>query len=205
MTAKPDPRKYTIDSRLIRKLRSGDEEAFSELYHRFAERIFYFSLRYVRTKEDAEGITQDVFLKIWENRQTLNPDLSLNAYIFTIAKNTLFNKNRKKIHEHAYLDYLKRHLDTCYDKTENDILLNEVKNCIDQAMERLPDKRRRIFRLSRFECLSYREISLRMNISEKTVETHIRLALKSVRAFFERNLRVAIPLFVSILQQWWIG
>jgi len=201
MTAKPDPRKYTIDSRLIRKLRSGDEEAFSELYHRFAERIFYFSLRYVRTKEDAEGITQDVFLKIWENRQTLNPDLSLNAYIFTIAKNTLFNKNRKKIHEQAYLDYLKRHLDTSYDKTENDILLNEVKNCIDQAMDQLPQKRRKIFHLSRFECLSYLEISLRLNISEKTVEAQIRLALKTVRAYLERYARIVIPLLISILHQ----
>lgn len=201
MTAKPDPRKYTIDSRLIRNLRSGDEEAFRELYHRFAERIFYFSLRYVRTKEDAEGITQDVFLKIWENRQTLNPDLSLNAYIFTIAKNTLFNKNRKKIHEQAYLDYLKRHLDKCYDKTENDILLNEVKNCIDQAMEQLPQKRRKIFHLSRFECLSYREISSRLNISEKTVEAQIRLALKTVRAYLERYARILIPLIIGMLNQ----
>ena len=201
MTAKPDPRKYTIDSHLIRNLRSGYEEAFRELYHRFAERIFYFSLRYLRTKEDAEGITQDVFLKIWENRQTLNPDLSLDAYIFTIAKNTLFNKNRKKIHEQAYLDYLKRHLDTCYDKTENDILLNEVKNCIDQAMEQLPQKRRKIFHLSRFECLSYREISLRLNISEKTVEAQIRLALKTVRAYLERYARILMPLIISILDQ----
>jgi len=202
MNVHPNPGKYTIDSRLVRNIQSGDEEAFRELYDRFAERIFYFSLRYVKNREDAEGVTQDIFLKIWENRQTLNPDLSLNAYIFTITKNTLFNKNRKRINEQAYLEYLKRHLDRCYDKTENDILLNEVKNCIDLAMEQLPEKRRRIFQMSRFECLSYQEISTRLNISVRTVETHLRLAMKSVRAYLERNLKVVIPILAGLLQHW---
>lgn len=169
------------------------------MYQRFAEKVFYFSLRYVRSREDAEGITQEIFMKVWENRQTLNPELSLNAYIFTIAKNTIFNQNRKKIHEQAYLNHLKKHLDECYEKTENDILLNEVKHCIDQAMGELPDRRRKIFRLSRFENLSYREISARLNISERTVETHIRLALKTVRAFLEKNLQVWVPFMAWLI------
>jgi len=181
-----------IDRQIVRKLRQGDQGAFHLLYQQYAGKIFHFALRYLKTQEDAENLTQDIFLKIWENHETLNPDLSLNAYIFTITKNTIFNQNRKKVNEQLYLSDMKEYLDSCIGRTENDILLNEVKNMIDQAMDQLPRKRKKIFRLSRFECLSHREIAQQMNISEKTVEAHIRLALKSIRSFLNRNMSLIL-------------
>jgi RNA polymerase sigma-70 factor (ECF subfamily) len=160
-----DEHKYSSDSEIIRRIKAGDNYAFEELYYKYVDKVFYFSLRYLRSREDAEGLTQEIFLKIWEIRNTLNPDLSLNSYIFTIAKNTIFNKNRKKINEQAYKEYLRNHLDKMYDKTENDIILNEVRDWINKAVDDLPPQRRNIFKLSRFEGLSYKEISSRLNLS----------------------------------------
>lgn len=198
-----DEHKYSSDSEIIRRIKAGDNYAFEELYYKYVDKVFYFSLRYLRSREDAEGLTQEIFLKIWEIRNTLNPDLSLNSYIFTIAKNTIFNKNRKKINEQAYKEYLRNHLDKMYDKTENDIILNEVRDWINKAVDDLPPQRRNIFKLSRFEGLSYKEISSRLNLSERTVESHIRLALKAIRNLINYHflfiMAITCHLFHSIL------
>ena len=186
---------YPEDPEIIDRLKQGDDTAFETLYYKYIDKVYYFALRYLRTKEDAEGLTQDIFIKIWENRFSLKPGLSLNSYIFTIAKNTIFNKNRKKINEKAYVEYLKNHLDEVYDKTENDIILNEVKNLIDDAVNQLPAKRKQIFKLSRFEGLSYKEISMKLKLSERTVETHIRLALKTVRNTLNKNIILVCIIF----------
>lgn len=191
--------KYSDDATIIRRLKNEDNSAFDELYHKYVDKVFYFSLRYLRNKEDAEGLTQEIFIKLWEIRFTLNPELSLNSYIFTIARNTIFNKNRKKVNEQAYKEYLRNHLDQVYDKTENDILLNEVKRWIDKAVEQLPPQRKHIFKLSRFEGLSYKEISSRLNLSERTVESHIRLALKKIRSIVNRNFVLTVPFVTSLL------
>ena len=74
-----------------------------------------------------------------------------------------------------------------YDKTENDVMLNEVRSWINKAVDDLPPQRKHIFKLSRFEGLSYKEISSHLNLSERTVESHIRLALKTIRAIIDTN------------------
>ena len=194
-----DRSKYANDSEIIKRIKSGDSYAFEELYYKYVDKVFYFNLRYLRNREDAEGLTQEIFIKIWEIRDSLNPELSLNSYIFTIAKNTIFNKNRKKINEQAYKEYLRNHLDKVYDKTENDILLNEVRDWINKAVNDLPPQRRNIFKLSRFEGLSYKEISSRLNLSERTVESHIRLALKSIRSFINHHFQFIVAFTYYVL------
>ena len=194
---------YPEDSEIINQIKNGDDSSFDMLYHKYADKVYYFAVTYLRRQEDAEGLTQDIFIKIWENRFSLKPDLSLNSYIFTIAKNTIFNKNRKKINEQAYLEYLKNHLDNIYDKTENDIMLNEVKRWIDDVVEDLPAKRKHIFRLSRFEGLSYKEISEKLQLSERTVETHIRLALKTIRSALSKHFTVFLLLLIALAK--WFG
>jgi len=194
-----NPSKYEDDSTIILKIKKGEDSAFEQLYYKYVDKVFYFCLRYLKSREDAEGLTQEIFIKLWEIRDSLNPELSLNSYIFTTAKNTIFNKNRKKINEQAYKEYLRNHLDNVYDKTENDVMLNEVRSWINKAVEELPPQRKHIFKLSRFEGLSYKEISSHLNLSERTVESHIRLALKTIRAIIDKNFFALLSIITTLV------
>ncbi len=185
-----------IDDLLIDKVKEGDSKAFEELYYIYSERLYYFSLRYLKNREDAEGLVQEIFIKVWENRNGLKQGLSFNAYLFTIAKNTIFNQHRKKVNENAYKEYLRNYLDQHHNKTENDIILADMKKRIDKSIESLPPQRKLIFQLSRNEGLSYKEIAAQLNISEKTVEAHMRLALKTLRAAVRAE--IFLPLLFAI-------
>lgn len=185
-----------IDDLLIDKVKEGDSKAFEELYYIYSERLYYFALRYLKTKEDAEGLVQDIFIKVWENRNGLKQGLSFNAYLFTIAKNTIFNQHRKKVNENTYKEYLRNYIDQYHNKTENDVVLADMKKRIDKSIESLPPQRKLIFQLSRNEGLSYKEIASRLNISEKTVEAHMRLTLKTLRAAVKAE--IFLPLLFAI-------
>lgn len=77
--------KNISDAELVEKLRKGDIEAFDAVFDKYSDRLFGFALNYLKSKEEAEGLVQDVFLKIWENRKKLKKDASLKSYLFTIS------------------------------------------------------------------------------------------------------------------------
>jgi len=189
-----------IEQLIIEKVVLGDKKAFEELYYRYADKLYYFAFRFLKTREDAEGLTQDVFIKIWETRERLDPENSFNSYLFTIAKNTIFNLHRKKLNEFAYRDYLKQHFDELYSKTENDIMLAELNATINKCVEKFPPVRKKVFELSRKKGLSYKEISDELNISDKTIETHIRLALKTIREVLKAETFLSVILYIALFQ-----
>ena len=185
-----------IDGLLIEKVKEGDTKAFEELYYLYSEKLYFFSLRYLKNQQDAEGLVQEIFIKIWENRTSLKKGLSFSSFLFTIARNTIFNQHRKRVNENAYKEYLRIYLDQHHNKTENDIILADMKKRIDASIENLPPQRKLIFRLSRNEGLSYKEIAGKLNISEKTVEAHMRLALKTIRVAVKAE--ILIPLLFAV-------
>ena len=188
-----------IEQRIVSRIIDGDQMAFAELYDIYSEKLYYFSLKFLRSKEDAENITQEVFVKVWETRDRLDPDYSISAYLFTIARNTIFNLHRKKVNEKAYLEHLGHHIDFTHSKLEHDIVLKDLQSHVDKIIDDLPAQRKRVFELSRKDGLSHKEISQQLNISEKTIETHIRLALKDIRKFMVEDLNLSI-LFVLLTQ-----
>jgi len=177
-----------IEQKIILQVIEGDQTAFENLYNIYADKLYYFALRFLKTKEDAENLTQDVFVKIWETRNRLDPDFSFNAYLFTIAKNTIFNLHRKRVNELAYREYLGNFYDYSHSKTESDLSLKDLQEKIDQSVEKFPTQRKIVYELSRKEGLSHKEIAEQLKISEKTIETHIRLALKTLRKVVGNNL-----------------
>lgn len=192
-----NPSPINIDSALVNLLRQGDANAFEKLFFSFADRIYYFALRYMRNQHDAEEIVQEVFVKLWENRENLNLELSFSGYLFTIARNTIFNQNRKKVNEQAYHDYVRNYIETYSCKTEDDLIYADIKSLIDKVVEELPPQRKLIYKLSRESGLSYREIAQQLNLSERTVEAHIRLALKTLTEVIDSNFVLPL-LFIGL-------
>jgi RNA polymerase sigma-70 factor (ECF subfamily) len=186
---------------LLERLKQDDSKAFENLYFKYEKRLYSFSLKYLKNKENAESLVQDIFTKIWEIRKTLNSEQSFSSFLFTIAKNSIFNKHRKKLNEEAYKEHLRAHLDEIHDKTENDIILADMKQRIDKYIIKLPKKRQEIYLLSREEGLSYKEIAQKLNISEKTIENHIRLVLKDLRQILKNEILFPywfiLPFFTS--------
>lgn len=183
-----------IDSQLVTLLKQGDADAFEKVFFSFADRLYYFAMRYIRNQSDAEEIVQEVFVKLWENRENLNENLSFSGYLFTIARNTIFNQNRKKVNEQAYHDYVRNFLEISSSKTEDDLIYSDIKSIIDKVVEELPPQRKLIYKLSRESGLSYREIAEQLNLSERTVEAHIRLALKTLTQVIDNNFVLPILL-----------
>jgi RNA polymerase sigma-70 factor (ECF subfamily) len=188
-----------IERSIILQVNKGDQTAFASLYDIYAEKLFYFALRFLKSREDAENLTQEVFLKIWETRDRLDPDYSFNAYLFTIAKNTIFNIHRKKVNELAYREYLGYHFDFSHSKTENEVFLNDLQRQIDKCVATFPTQRKKVFELSRRDGLSHKEIAEQLSISDKTIETHIRLGLKTLREALKEDLLILTPFIILLL------
>ena len=164
----------------IKKVRSSDKEAFKKIFDFYQEGVFNFLLFRINDIDTAEDLLQEVFLKIWINRQKLDENKSIKAYIYTTANNLSLNYKR---HKKVIYNYQKEHK-YINNQTESPHQLLESKEFQEklfQAIENLSDKVRIVFLMSRVEKLSYKEIADRLDISIKTVESHIVKALKQIR------------------------
>ena len=169
---------------LVLALQDSNLKAFGELFDRYGKRLYHFAVKYLKSSENAEEIVQDVFLKIWINRERLSAEKSFESYLFTITKNGILNTIRKSKSEQAYQNYVKLH-------PQKNVLLdeeldfNELEIAYRKVVDKLSPRRKEIFLLSRDRSLSYAEIAQMMNISTKTVENQMTSALSEIR----RNLR----------------
>ena len=175
-----DRRKNT-DWHLVKELKKGSGDAFEELFNKYNKKLYYFAKGYLGSKEDAEGLVQEVFITIWRKRKGLKDDLSFNSYIFTITYNNILKYFRTKSLEKKYLDsFVSDYVDET-NNTSFEVEYNNLREFVDDAIEELPEKRKMVFKLSRIDGLSNVEIAKKLNLSKRTVETHILLAAKTLR------------------------
>jgi RNA polymerase sigma-70 factor (ECF subfamily) len=166
---------------LISLMKAGNSYAFEKLYFSYSKKLYNFAFNILKCKEDAEGIVQNVFTKIWETRSEINTELSFGGYIFRIAKNMMLNQLKKKIIEKEYLNYLLATPEDTSLPVEQEVNFMELNLEIERIINELPEKRRKIFRLSREEGLTYRKIAEKMDISVNTVNTQISKSLEYIR------------------------
>jgi len=180
---------------LVESLSKNDVKAFNELYRLYSKRVYGFAYGFLHSKEEAEGIVQEVFVKIWETRNNLRSDLSFSWFLFTIARNMILNKLQHHQYEIKYQKDFMAETSIDENSTEEQIYYKDMSNHLNNLIMELPPKRKEIFLLSRIEGLSYQEISEKMNISIKTVEVQISLALKYIRTRIKKILPVIILIF----------
>lgn len=167
-------------SDLLLLIEDNNKDAFTDFYSHHFRKLILVSDKYVQSIPAAEEIVQDVFLKIWEEKESLSEIKSINAYLYRSVVNSSINfvnrqknieKHHLKIADHVVIDDAERH------EEENELIV-----LLYHEIELLPEKCQQVFKLSRLEGLKYRDIALRLNISEKTVENHMGNALKILRS-----------------------
>ncbi|MEO9022867.1 MAG: RNA polymerase sigma-70 factor [Ginsengibacter sp.] len=170
------------EKELIQGLRIGDSSAFKGLYEKYGPRLKAFSSRFNFSLPECEDIVQETFIKIWENRSTVNPDSSFNTFLITIAKHLIYNKLR-------HLDYCKKYEKDIRSQSQRNTESpadRDLQTLIDKTIMRLPDKCRQVYQKSRIEGYSNDQIATEMNISKSTVENHLNKALKKLREELQR-------------------
>tara|TARA_R110002020_G_scaffold265222_1_gene480002 strand:+ start:742 stop:1359 length:618 start_codon:yes stop_codon:yes gene_type:complete len=167
---------------LVSRLAEGDSESFETLYQLFSKKIYNISRKMRLGHEDAEGVVQEVFLKIWKHRSKLDPELSINAYMIAIVRSLVIKKTQKEARFIAFQTYQIPLLNsmTSYGP-EDDMIYSEFHNLSMEVIELLPAGQRQIFKMRHLENQSIEEISEKLNISKRTVENQIFRATKTFK------------------------
>ncbi len=185
-----------IEKLLIEQIKEGNEKAFRKLFDTYRNDLYRFSLSMVISKDYAEEIVQDVFFKVWVKRETLNSNLSIKSYLFTITrnKNISFLKkaaNNRKLREEIFYESQKT-----ANSTEKYIREAELEMIKQSALNLLPPRRRLIFEMSRNDGKNYAEIAKELGISQNTVRNQMSMALETLRNFLLNNHDVALALLL---------
>jgi len=185
---------YT-DQELMASLKQGDRVAFTELFGRYNSLLLSFAAKKTGSLDDAEDAVQEVFIRLWNCREELEILGNARAYLHRAVVNQVLNQYKKERvkseHVASFQVFLNTHTDTT-DYKAREAILNEI---IEREINSLPGKMAEVFRLRRDQQLSNREIAEQLGISEQTVETHIKRALKVLRS------RLAIAIFLMQLFQ----
>lgn len=190
---------YT-DEQLIQQMAEGDQQAFTQVYRRYWEDLFITAAKALRGKKEAEDVVQDVLLSLWNRRNELNIQGSLTAYLHTSVRYKCIHYIEKNITRHDYLVQLAEvGTNTTLPNAEINLNLKEMQQTINKAVAKMPPKMKEVYKLSRQENLSYKEISDYMSISVETVKKHIQNALQLIRKDF--NLYTIY--FIIILIFFW--
>lgn len=182
---------YTTDTlidehELVIRLISGDEDAFCELYAAYKNRLLFFAMKFVKSRDFAEDIFQDAFTIIWQSRRFINPDASFSSYLYTIVRNRILNQIRDLDKEDTLKEHILAQAIDYTDDTKEKILANDLREIINKALEKLTPRQREIFEMSREAQMSHKEIADALDISVNTVQEHISISLRTIRTFLSK-------------------
>lgn len=186
------------NKQLIKKLKEGDKAAFDALFYAFEPRLYAYAMKLTCDAEDTKEVVQEVFLKVWERRQRIDPQYSFDSFLFTMAKNLVYNKARHRAYRFAYKEYVALYGSQAENATENTVEFNQLANLIQAVCRQLPPVRREVFTLSRIEGLSHNEIAEKLNTSTSNVKNHIHKALRFLKEQIQMHEIVPV-IFLSLL------
>lgn len=193
------------DKILVEGVIRGDKNAFEKLFNRYNKIVYYFAYSYLKNQAKSENLVQDIFLKIWKGRENLDPEKNFKNFVFTISKNRILDGFKKEANEKKYNSYLShKEYSFVTENTYNDVVLQELQRLLSSIEDELPPKRGNIYRLSRHQHLSNKKIAESLDISEKTVENQITLALKYIKERLSELYNVPIDKLYGLIPLFFI-
>ena len=178
---------------IVHRLINKDKRAFELVFNQYYNVMVLYAARFMDTREEAEEIAQDVFVKFWEKCDSLSEDSSIKSYLYRSVHNSCLNSLKHEKVKDGYRQHMIHFMESTYQNefTEGDP--DHLRNRITTEIDKLPPRCAEIFKLSRFEGLKYQEIADHLEISVKTVEVQMGKALKVLRENLQdlKNLRDA--------------
>ncbi len=186
------------EKQLLLLLKEGDYEAFNSIYQRYSLRILGRIVRLVKSEQIAEEVLQELFLKIWEKREHINPELSFRSFLFSVAQNIVYDHFRKVALDERHRSEFVQGYTEDYAHIEEELVFKQTEEQLMKAIAKLPPQCQKVFVLFKLEGKSYKEICSQMNISRSTVNNHITKAnnlLKQELPFYQHHI-VLVSLFL---------
>lgn len=185
------------ETELVERLKKGDLEAFDMIYDMYAGRLYAFSMKYLKSAEEAKELVQCVFMKVWENHKRLDRDLSFKSFLFTIAYNEICRFFRRKSYLKKYIDETlltgKMSDTTPEESSEFQSLLAEVEKII----ARLPDTQKKAFIMCKIDGKPAKEVAAGLGLSPGTVDNYVSATIRTIRSRLARE-NLSVILFAAL-------
>jgi RNA polymerase sigma-70 factor (ECF subfamily) len=175
------------DNLLVTRIRKNDKDAFKLLYRRYSKKIYFFSLKYLSDRVEAEELVQTVFINVWLNRDSLDETISVKNYIYKAAVNYIYNYLKKKAIRSRFIESEIKKGEISSDDTYEQVYFHDLERSINSIVETLPSQQQKIFLLNREEGLTQMEIAKKLELSVRTVENQMYRALKTIRTILKEK------------------
>ena len=185
---------------ILKRLKDGDIAAIDDIYKRYSRKLYSFTYSMLKDHDQSADLVQDVFVKLWEKREQINPELRFENYLLTICYNSIRKFFRRKNIENKVKDYLLNNLPESIPDTSNELIYNELIELVERTVEKLPTKRKTVFKLSRHENMQIKAIAENMNISPRTAESHLSKALGFIKQELEKTTLFSLLYFYLFLE-----
>jgi RNA polymerase sigma-70 factor, ECF subfamily len=184
-----------LDSDILLAIRQGNERVFETVFRKHYQALCNYACGILKDMDDAEEVVQSIFMKFWEQREGIEINVSLKSYLYRAVHNTCLNRLKHLKIQEVHKQYVGNYYEENHDSATEIMDKVELENRIADALEKLPEQCRLIFKMSRFEELKYQEIADKLGLSIKTIENQIGKALRIMRA----ELADYLPLVLFML------
>ena len=188
------------ENKIIKRFIKGDQCAFEQIYYAYSKKLYHFGLGLLKDPDEASEMVQDVFVTLWEKRERINPDLNFENYLLKMAYNSILKIFRKRSNKRKVIDNLMEESSGITENTQNSVIYDDLYDKAQTCIERMPPKRKMVYKLNRQEGMSAREIAEELGISKRTVEGHLAEALsflKTELAKYSIHTLFVFCLFIS--------
>lgn len=186
------------EEEVLYKVREGDESAFSIIYRHYHTSLYIYLLRFCKIPSLAEDLVHDVFLKIWETKDRINPQLSFSGYLYRIARNHVIKTIDKLATDQVMREQLFSQLNEPVSNTpEHMVRAKEYDRLFQEALAQMPPQRLRVFQLCRQDGKSYDEAAALLGISRNAVKKHMVLGMRSIYEYVHRYGDIVVAIYIA--------
>jgi RNA polymerase sigma-70 factor (family 1) len=190
-------KEYEIVSQLVK----GDARAFTEIFELYKDTVFAFAYSLTKSRDTAEEVVQDVFLKLWERRAQVRVDTSFTAYVKTVTYNQVIDFFRKARNDRTMQQKIYQKVEQLRSGSEEYVIGKELDKLYKDAINNLSPQQKKAYLMSREQDKSYEEIAQALGLSRNTVRNHIAEAIRSIRQYVASNTDLAILVLALCLLQ----